>query len=228
VPTLYTVLSAGSQATDPTIYGTYTHPFVLAHDQVVEILVNNLDTGKHPFHLHGHNFQVVWRSDDDAGTFADSNVTSDSFPAIPMRRDTVVLRPQGNLVLRFKSDNPGVWLFHCHIEWHVESGLMATMVEAPLEMQKSITVPAEHFQVCEAAGMPTAGNAAANTVDLLDLGGQNAPPSPLPDGYVSSLSPFLLFCPFSLCAPFSSLPLSQPPFLHLPFPALFLPLRGLT
>ncbi len=46
-----------------------------------------------------------------------------------MRRDTLLVRPNGHIVLRFKSDNPGVWLFHCHIEWHVDSGLIMTFVE---------------------------------------------------------------------------------------------------
>jgi iron transport multicopper oxidase len=93
-----------------------------------------------------------------------------------------MVHPNGNLVLRFKADNPGVWLFHCHIEWHVDSGLIATMVEAPLELQQSLKIPADHVAACEAAGTPYAGNAAGNTVNLLDLSGQNAPPSPLPDG----------------------------------------------
>lgn len=107
VPTLYTVLTAGEHATNPAVYGTYTHPFVLEKGKVVDIVLNNLDPGKHPFHLHGHNFQVIWRSADEAGTFTDSDVTAADFPRIPMRRDTVVLHPNGNMVLRFKSDNPG-------------------------------------------------------------------------------------------------------------------------
>ncbi|KAK4122896.1 multicopper oxidase [Parathielavia appendiculata] len=182
VPTLYTVLTAGSYATDPAVYGTYTHPFVLEKDQVVDIVLNNLDPGKHPFHLHGHAFQVIWRSQDEAGTFADSNVTAADFASVPMKRDTVVLRPNGNMVLRFKADNPGVWLFHCHIEWHVQSGLMATFVEAPIEMQKTLTIPQDHLAVCEKAGVPTAGNAAGNSVDWLDLKGERTPPARLPEG----------------------------------------------
>lgn len=182
VPTLYTALSAGSQATDPSVYGAYTHSFVLEKDQIVEIVVNNIDPGRHPFHLHGHNFQALYRSEEEAGTFEDSNVTSASFPAIPMRRDTLVLYPNGNIVLRFKANNPGVWIFHCHIEWHVVSGLMATFVEAPLELQKTLKIPQEHFDVCASQGIPYTGNAAGNTVDLLNLDGQNTPPAPLPAG----------------------------------------------
>ena len=182
VPTLYTALNSGDLATNPRIYGTYTHSFVLERGQVVQIVVNNVDPGKHPFHLHGHNFQAVYRSDDDAGTLADSNVTEADFAAVPMRRDTLVVHPNGFAVLRFRADNPGIWLFHCHIEWHLLSGLMATLVEAPLDMQKTLTIPKDHLDVCREAGLPVTGNAAGNTVDLLDLSGEPAPPGPLPGG----------------------------------------------
>jgi iron transport multicopper oxidase len=108
VPTLYTALSSGEMATNPMVYGTYTHSFVLEKDQVVQIVVNNLDPGRHPFHLHGHNFQAVYRSEEEAGTFADSNITEADLPKTPMKRDTLVVWPNGNIVLRFKSDNPGL------------------------------------------------------------------------------------------------------------------------
>jgi hypothetical protein len=69
------------------------------------------------------------------------------------------------------------------IEWHVDQGLIATMVEAPLEMQKSLTIPQDHLAACQAGNIPTAGNAAANTVNLLDLTGANVAPKPLPAGF---------------------------------------------
>jgi iron transport multicopper oxidase len=80
----------------------------LEKGQVIQIVVNNLDVGRHPFHLHGHNFQALYRSPEEAGTFEESNVTSADFPDVPMRRDTFVLYPNGNIVLRFKADNPGM------------------------------------------------------------------------------------------------------------------------
>ncbi|UZP34867.1 hypothetical protein NXS19_002683 [Fusarium pseudograminearum] len=142
VPTLYTALSSGKEATNPQIYGTYTHSFVLEKDEIVQIVVNNRDDGRHPFHLHGHHFQVLHRSEDDVGDFTGSEELAE----IPMRRDTVVVRGNGNAVLRFKADNPGVWLFHCHIEWHVTSGLIATFVEDPLALQASLELPQNHHR----------------------------------------------------------------------------------
>ncbi|KAJ2979753.1 hypothetical protein NUW58_g7124 [Xylaria curta] len=182
VPSLYTALSAGDLATDASIYGSYTHSFVLERGEIVQIIVNNLDSGRHPFHLHGHNFQAIYRSEEEAGTFADSNATEADFPAIPMRRDTLVLYPDGNIVLRFRADNPGIWLFHCHIEWHVTSGLIATMVEAPKALQETLTIPQNHLDVCAAQQISTTGNAAGNTADFTDLSGENRAPERLPDG----------------------------------------------
>lgn len=183
VPTLYTVMTAGEDAANPLVYGEFVHPFVLEKNSIVEIVVNNLDSGKHPFHLHGHNFQAIARSDEEAGVFDSTNSTQTNYPAIPMRRDTLVLRPDGYIVLRFQADNPGVWLFHCHIEWHMDQGLIATMIEAPLDVQKSLTIPQDHFGACAAGNVPQAGNAAANTVDFLDLTGANVAPGPLPNGF---------------------------------------------
>ncbi|KAH0442270.1 multicopper oxidase [Colletotrichum camelliae] len=185
VPTLYTALSAGGNATNPQVYGTYTHSFVLERDEVVQIIVNNLDPGRHPFHLHGHNFQALYRAPEEGGTFENANISEADFPNTPMRRDTLVVWPNGNIVLRFKANNPGVWLFHCHIEWHVTSGLMATFVEAPLDLQKSLTIPQNHKDACAAGNVPITGNAAANTLDYLDLSGQNTPPARLPDGFTA-------------------------------------------
>ena len=102
VPTLYTVLSAGDAADDVAIYGSNTNAFILEKDEVVEIVLNSADTGKHPFHLHGHNFQVAARSAVDAGAYA-GNV---SLSQIPMRRDTFMVNPGGYVVLRFKANNP--------------------------------------------------------------------------------------------------------------------------
>ncbi|KAL0253264.1 hypothetical protein SLS55_010236 [Diplodia seriata] len=165
VPTLYSVLTTGAAATNATIYGHATNPFVLPHNAIIDIVLNNDDTGRHPFHLHGHAFQIITRSPENAGHYA-PNTTTASFPRTPIRRDTVLVYPSSNFVLRFRADNPGVWLFHCHIEWHMASGLAATLVEAPLALQHTLVVPDNHYEVCNASGTLTAGNAAGNVGDV--------------------------------------------------------------
>ena len=185
MPTLYTILTGGSAVNSVDIYGNNTNAFILQKGDVVEIQLNNLDTGKHPFHLHGHNFQVLARADDNAGEYDPTNATENQFPSAPVRRDTLLVRPLSYFVVRFRADNPGVWLFHCHIEWHTSSGLIATFIEAPTELQASLTVPSNHYGACAAQSIPTAGNAAGNTVNLYDLDGENMAPAPLPAGFTA-------------------------------------------
>lgn len=67
----------------------------------------------------------------------------------------------------------------------MDSGLAATFIEAPLDLQKTLKIPEDHYQVCEVSGTLTAGNAAGNTKDLFDLTGQNVSPAPLPAGFTA-------------------------------------------
>ena len=62
---------------------------------------------------------------------------------------------------------------------------MATIIEAPLDLQDSVTLPQNHLQACQAQDIPTRGNAAGNTVDLFDLDGENVSPPPLPPGFTT-------------------------------------------
>jgi FtsP/CotA-like multicopper oxidase with cupredoxin domain len=40
------------------------------------------------------------------------------------------VQPQESVEVAFTADNPGDWLFHCHILEHQESGMMARVVVA--------------------------------------------------------------------------------------------------
>lgn len=187
IPILATALSSGNLSTNSLIYGN-THSIVLGKDDIIDIVVNNQDTGKHPFHLHGHTFQVIERgaSVDDSlppVSYDPSNHTA--WPEYPMVRDTVYVNPQSYIVLRFKADNPGVWFFHCHIEWHLDQGLAVTFIEAPEELQKKEQLTENWKNVCKNSNVSTAGNAAGNAVNFLDLTGANVQEKPLPDGFTA-------------------------------------------
>ncbi|KAF5010917.1 hypothetical protein FDECE_2945 [Fusarium decemcellulare] len=75
----------------------------------------NLDIS-HPIHLHGFDFQILAQGTGPYGR----NVTLKTDN--PPRRDTAVLPALGHLVIAFLTDNPGVWLMHCHIGWHAAEG----------------------------------------------------------------------------------------------------------
>lgn len=71
-------------------------------------------------HLHGHAFSVV-RS---------AGQTNYNFVNPPVR-DTVSAggSTSDNVTIRFRTDNPGPWFFHCHIDWHLEAGFAVVFAE---------------------------------------------------------------------------------------------------
>lgn len=98
----------------------------------------------HPIHLHGHDFFVLGQGD---GQFSRTESFSLLNFATPPRRDTASVPGRGWLVIAFPSNNPGAWLMHCHIAWHVSQGLAMQFVESP----ESITFPdkAAYQRTCD-------------------------------------------------------------------------------
>ncbi|KAG6359460.1 hypothetical protein INS49_012981 [Diaporthe citri] len=166
VPSLYSAATTGEDNSNPVVYGG-VNPFIAPASQIIEIVVNNLDTGSHPFHLHGHQFQVLAAPASNSGSF--SGDTS-NFPTHPAYKDGVVVNAKSHAVIRFCADNPGTWLFHCHNEWHVEMGLTATVIEDPDKL-RGLTFPPDHIAACKALGLPYQGNAAGNTQNYTDTAG---------------------------------------------------------
>ncbi|GGW19513.1 putative oxidase (copper-binding protein) [Streptomyces capoamus] len=83
------------------------HP-VHAGERVRVTLINA--TGMwHPMHLHGHTFSLA--GIDSAGA----------------RKDTALVLPHHKLVIDFDADNPGLWMLHCHNQYHSESGMMTVV-----------------------------------------------------------------------------------------------------
>lgn len=68
--------------------------------------------GSNTAQLHGHDFAILaqgvgeWDSLDPKPVLSLNN---------PLRRDVALLEATGYLVIAFRTDNPGVWLMHCHI-----------------------------------------------------------------------------------------------------------------
>ncbi|WP_046726656.1 multicopper oxidase family protein [Streptomyces humi] len=81
---------------------------VRAGERVRLTLINATDMW-HPMHLHGHTFAVTGISSTGA------------------RKDTTIVLPHRKLVLDFDADNPGLWMLHCHNQYHSESGMMTVL-----------------------------------------------------------------------------------------------------
>jgi len=78
---------------------------------VIEMV--NRTAFEHPIHLHGHTFRVVSRN-------------GQGEPFRPYR-DTVLLGVDETVEIAFVADNPGQWMFHCHILEHQGSGMMGVV-----------------------------------------------------------------------------------------------------
>lgn len=116
VPTLLTAQSMPLNYTvDAAVYGPNTGVVVLNHMDMVEIVIANLDAGSHPIHIHGTQFQIVHKSQDDTSTDPAINPPFQEGLANPVRRDTVQIPAGGSATIRFRADNAGAWFLHCHI-----------------------------------------------------------------------------------------------------------------
>ncbi|KAF9061721.1 multicopper oxidase-domain-containing protein [Rhodocollybia butyracea] len=91
---------------------------------VLDIIVNNLEDGPHPLHLHGHHFWPLYTYEAPMGA---GSYKWDRPPALPIvapaLRDTFVVPAKGHAIFRVKFDTPGAWLFHCHVLVHLQSGM---------------------------------------------------------------------------------------------------------
>ena len=83
-------------------------------------VINVSPDDAHTFHLHGHRWC-------DRGGIAVGGVC----PAGGLPTDNVALLPAQGVSLEFIEDQPGLWLFHCHVTDHVNDGMYAWYRVAP-------------------------------------------------------------------------------------------------
>ena len=85
--------------------------FILRRGRSCVVELVNDTAWHHPIHLHGHSFRLMTRN------------------GSPTRHrewlDTVMLNPRGRAEIAFVADNPGDWMFHCHVLDHQAGGMMA-------------------------------------------------------------------------------------------------------
>ena len=90
-------------------------------DQVKMRLVNEMDSDHpmhHPFHIHGAGRFIVLSRD---------GATEQNL----VWKDTVLVRTGETVDILLDVTNPGIWMAHCHIAEHHESGMMFSFNVAP-------------------------------------------------------------------------------------------------
>ncbi|CAF2030985.1 unnamed protein product [Rotaria magnacalcarata] len=97
--------------------------YLVPYQAVVDIFLDNHDDGEHPFHLHGHDFWIIATSDYPQA--------EQLYRTAYIQRDVVSVPASGWAKIRFLANNPGAWLLHCHIEWHMDAGLILAFIVGP-------------------------------------------------------------------------------------------------
>jgi FtsP/CotA-like multicopper oxidase with cupredoxin domain len=98
-------------------------------DQVKIRLINEMEGSDHPmhhpFHIHG------------AGRFLILSRDGQPEPNL-VWKDTVLLRAGQTIDILLYVTNPGLWMAHCHIAEHTESGMMFSFYVDPREADASV------------------------------------------------------------------------------------------
>ncbi|OWM75202.1 hypothetical protein CDL15_Pgr023723 [Punica granatum] len=106
-----------------------TKVMMLNYNEEVEITFQGTETlnasEDHPMHVHGYSFYVVGSG---VGNF--NNVTDSlTYNLVdPVQLNTVRTPKIGWVTIRFKANNPGVWLWHCHLDRHLSWGMDTVMI----------------------------------------------------------------------------------------------------
>lgn len=83
--------------------------FSLKKGQTVAVTTTNNTNFAHAMHTHGHHFRVLERN----GQKLPANIW----------RDTFLIAPRESVKIAFVADNPGKWLYHCHMLGHAAGGM---------------------------------------------------------------------------------------------------------
>ena len=84
--------------------------FVLQQGGRYRLVFRNRTDDAHPMHLHRHNLELSeWNGITSSGIF----------------KDTVIVPYYGRASVDFTADQPGLTLFHCHIQAHMDFGFKA-------------------------------------------------------------------------------------------------------
>jgi FtsP/CotA-like multicopper oxidase with cupredoxin domain len=94
-------------------------------------LIQNDSPLPHSLHLHGHDVYVIGKGLGN-GANVPLNHTS------PQRRDTFVVDAGGYVTIAIETTNPGAWLLHGHVPWHIVGGLGVQFLVQPTEILRTL------------------------------------------------------------------------------------------
>lgn len=156
-PQAIPLLSQGRQDWDANQF----FPYIPSRPEPVhlDLVINNLDDGSHPVHLHGHSFYVLssFRMEGRGGWGSYNPYDPASVMRMPLNlenplvKDTVSVPRRGHVVLRVVADNPGLWMLHCHMMVHMGTGMAAGLHVGPPDDERHLqTIDPTASSLCHA------------------------------------------------------------------------------
>jgi len=88
----------------------HEHEFLFRQGRRYRLVFHNRSDDSHPLHFHRHVFELV---------------ELNGKPTAGIRKDTVIVPAFGRAMVDLVADQPGLTLFHCHIQQHMDFGFMA-------------------------------------------------------------------------------------------------------
>ena len=91
-------------------------PIRFAYNERVRVKLVNDTMMAHPIHLHGHFFELV----------------NGAPPGHQPMKHTLVVQPGGSAQFDLTANEPGDWAFHCHLIYHMHTGMFQVVTVRPL------------------------------------------------------------------------------------------------
>ncbi|CAF0849298.1 unnamed protein product [Didymodactylos carnosus] len=106
-------------------------------NEIIDVVINNIDYAPHPFHLHGHFAWILASGKTNEGFYNETMHRNIKYNLHnPIYRDTWTVNPNTYIVFRFKANNPGIWMMHCHNDWHLQLGMAFVFLESPQNIKR--------------------------------------------------------------------------------------------
>jgi FtsP/CotA-like multicopper oxidase with cupredoxin domain len=100
-------------------------PITVSEGQIVRMHIVNSTAEYHPMHLHGHVMSVL-------------SVDGQPVQGSPIHQDSILVGPHQTIDVAFAANNPGIWMFHCHVLLHAGMGMTTSVnyvgYSTPFEM----------------------------------------------------------------------------------------------
>lgn len=117
IPLVFRMIPGGGDSFDQWVINDvafeHSEPIAIHQGRRYRLALENLSDDTHPVHLHRHLFELARVLDRSTGAWRSTT---------GVLKDTVLIEPKQRMDVDFVAANPGLTLFHCHHQLHMNLG----------------------------------------------------------------------------------------------------------